>query len=173
MRIARYIAVAVVALAALPAAAVFAQYPEPIGACTVVPNQPSVAPNSVATFTVTARTATGAPAPGVSGTASTTTPGATVLTPTFTTNAAGTAQISVQTGPNPGNLSVNVTCGALSTSGVVSVATPAGPQPKPPDTGLGSEDSSSSTLPMLWIVAGIALLGAAGATGATVLVRRK
>jgi hypothetical protein len=173
MRIARYLVLAVLAAAALPAATAFAQYPEPVGVCTATPNQGSVAPNSVATFTVSTRTASGNPAPSVSGTATLASGSGTVLTPTFTTNAAGTAQISVQAGANPGNISLNVTCGALQTTGVVSVVSPGGVvQPKPPDTGLGTTDGSS-TLPFAWIIAGIALVGAAGAATATAAVRRR
>jgi hypothetical protein len=172
MKIARLFVIAMLALAAMPAAVAFAQYPEPLGVCTVTPNQASVAPNSVATFTVTTRTASGAPLAGQSGTVSVASGNATVLTPTFTTGAGGTAQVSVQTGANPGNVTLNVTCGALQATGVVSVSTPAA-QPKPPDTGLGTMESSNSTMPLLLMIAGIALAGAAGTAGATVLVRRK
>jgi hypothetical protein len=174
MRFARLIFLAVFAAAALPAATAFAQYPEPVGVCTVTPNAASVAPNSVATFTVSTRTATGNPAPNVSGTVSVASGQGTVLTPTFTTGAGGTAQVSVQTGANPGQLSLRVTCGALATTGVVSVVSSSGTvvQPKPPDTGLGTE-SGSSSLPFAWILAGIALVGAAGAASATVAIRRR
>jgi hypothetical protein len=171
VRIARYLALVALALAALPAAAAFAQYPEPLGVCTVTPNQASVSPNSVATFTVQTRTAAGAPAGGVSGTAAVGSGSGTVLTPTFTTNSAGQATIQVQTGSNPGNLTLNVTCGALQTTGVVSVSAPS-VQPKPPDTGLGT--ASSDSLPIAWmLLAGMAFLAAAGAATATVTVRRK
>ena len=121
---------------ALPFGLASAQYPEPLGVCTVVPDSGSVQPNSVATFTVSTRTAAGAPAPAVSGTVSIAAGSGTVLTPTFTTSSNGTATISVQTGNNPGDLSLAVTCGALQTSGVVRVAAPS-VLPKPPDTGTG------------------------------------
>lgn len=120
--------------AILPVGLVSAQYPEPLGVCTVVPVSGSVQPNSVATFTVSTRTAAGAPAPGVSGTVSIAAGSGTVLTPTFTTGADGTTSIRVQTGSDPGDLALAVTCGALQTSGVVRVATPS-VLPKPPYTG--------------------------------------
>lgn len=172
MRIARYIAVAIVALAALPAGVALAQYPEPLGVCTVTPDQPSVAPNSVATFTVSTRTANGNPAPGVSGTVTLATGQGTVLTPTFTTGANGTATVQVQAGANPGTITLNVTCGALQTVGVVSVSTPV-VQPKPPDTGLGAADDGGSRVPLLWVTAGLILVSLAGAGGATVVIRRR
>lgn len=172
MKIARFFALIAVAAAALPLGMAFAQYPEPLGVCTVVPTSGSVQPNSVATFTVSTRTAAGNAAPGVSGTVAIAAGSGTVLTPTFTTSGDGTATISVQTGANPGDLSLNVTCGALQTSGVVRVATPS-VLPKPPDTGEGLA-SGESSLPLVWMLAGIALVGVAGATGvATVAARRK
>lgn len=130
----RALIVLVVVGAMLPLGLASAQYPEPLGVCTVVPDSGSVQPNSVATFTVSTRTAAGAPAPGVSGTVSIAAGAGTVLTPTFTTGANGTTSIRVQTGNAPGDLALAVTCGALQTSGVVRVATPS-VLPKPPDTG--------------------------------------
>jgi hypothetical protein len=171
MRIARYFVVALIALAAFPAAIAVAQYPEPLGVCTVTPNQPSVAPNSVASFTVSTRTTGGQPAPNISGTVTLASGQGTVLTPTFTTGANGTAVVQVQAGANPGNITLNVTCGPLQTTGVVSVSTPA-VQPKPPDTGLGTS-ASEGGLSLFWVLAGIALVGAASAAGATVAIRRK
>lgn len=172
MKIARLFVIAMLAVAALPAAAVFAQYPEPLGVCTVTPNQSSVAPNSIATFTVSTRTASGSPLGGQSGTVSLGSGQGTVLTPTFTTGAGGTATVQVQAGATPGNISLNVTCGALQATGVVSVSTPAA-QPKPPDTGLGTTEGTASSLPLVLMLAGLALAGVAGTAGATVLVRRK
>ena len=172
MKIARFFAIIAVAAAALPFGMAFAQYAEPLGVCTVVPTSGSVQPNSVASFTVSTRTAAGNAAPGVSGTVAVASGSGTVLTPTFTTAGDGTATISVQTGANPGDLTLNVTCGALQTSGVVRVAQPS-VLPKPPDTGEGLTTNDQS-LPLLWMLAGITLVGVAGAASlATVTARRK
>ncbi len=171
MRIVRLAAVLAIALAALPIGIAAAQYPQPLGACTVTPNAGSVQPNTVATFTVTTTTAGGAPAPAVAGTARLTSGAGTVQTPNFVTDNAGKATVSVLAGANPGNLQIGVTCGALSASGVVQVVS-GSVLPKPPDTGAGIQTTAEdSTLPLLWIAGAVLLLGAAGSTAA-VAVRR-
>ena len=159
MRHLRVLALVAMVLMALPAAAAFAQYPAPLGACSVAANAADFQPNSVATFTVTVQTGNGQPAPGVAGTVTIGSGNGTVQTPTFTSGNDGKATISVLTGANPGNITLNVTCGALQTSSVVRVASPATAPfiPKPPDTGFGSEDSGSS-FPMLWVAGALAAL---------------
>ena len=161
----RLLVVLAVAMAAIPLGLAAAQYPEPLGVCTVVPDSGSVQPNSVASFTVSTRTAAGAPAPAVSGTVSVAGGSGTVLTPTFTTGSDGTTTIRVQTGANPGDLTLAVTCGALQTSGVVRVATPS-VLPKPPDTGNAGPELSA-THGTNWLLVGGLVTLAATFLGAT------
>lgn len=168
MRLARFAIVAFLALAALPAAIVSAQYPQPAGVCTVTPNSPDVQPNSVATFTVSTNTTNGAAAPNVSGTVKV---GAgssgSVLTPTFTTGSDGKAQVRVQVGAS-GQVSLDVSCGAINTSGVIRVASPS-VLPKPPDTGTGTSSSSNGSFALLAALGALALTG----TGTLALARRR
>ena len=169
MRLVRLAIVSILALAALPVGLAAAQYPQPLGVCTVAPNSPDVQPNSVATFTVSTSTANGAPAPNVSGTVRL---GAgssgTVLTPTFTTGSNGRAEIRVQVGAS-GQVSLDVSCGAINTSGVVRVASPT-VLPKPPDTGSGTTSTEASML--LFGLAALGLAAAAG-TGTLAVARRR
>lgn len=161
--------ISVLALAALPGAVALAQYPAPAGVCTVTPDSNDVQPNSVATFTVRTAAANGAPAPKISGTVKLATGSTgTVSTPTFTTNAHGTAAITVQVGPS-GQVSLDVTCGAINTSGVVRVTSPS-VLTKPPSTGSGLADGGS--FPLLMLLGGLALAGAVS-TGALAMIRRR
>ena len=170
MRRARMVLLALFALAALPLGAAYAQYPAPVGACSIAPNQPSVLPNSTLTWTVSVLTGSGAPAPGVSGTVLLSSGQGTLATPLFTSDSAGKATISVITGAAPGDITLAVTCGSLQTSSILRVATPA-VVPKPPDTGLGTTDSGSG-FPFLWMLVGVTLVGIAGASTVAVARRR-
>ncbi len=173
MRHLRVLAILAMVLVALPAGAAFAQYPAPLGACSVSGSTADVQPNSIATFTVTVQTGNGQAAPGVAGTVTIASGNGTVQTPTFTSGSDGKATISVLTGANPGNITLNVTCGALQTSSVVRVASPAVAPfiPKPPDTGFGSEDSGNG-FSMLWIAGAIAALSLGTGTVAYARKRR-
>ena len=171
MRRARVVILALFALAAaLPFSAAFAQYPAPVGACSIAPNQPSVLPNSTLTWTVSVLNGSGGPAAGVSGTVSITSGQGTLGSPLFTSDSAGKAIITVTTGATPGDIALAVTCGSLQTSTVLKVAPPT-IIPKAPDTGFGTGDSGSG-FPFLWIFAGIALVSVAGASTVAVTRRR-
>ena len=175
MRRVRVVLLGVIALAALPAAVAFAQYPQPAGVCSAVPATLDVQPNSVINFIVTALTTDGKPAVGVQGTATLTGQpgaGAQVLTPNFTTNSQGQATIQIQTGDTPGNLAIALTCGALSSSSVVKVSAPGQViVPKPPDTGTAGAGAGAG-FPILWVaLAASATLLTGGATVA--VVRRR
>jgi hypothetical protein len=164
----RVVAVALMAALAVPASVAFAQYPQPVGACSIVQGSGDVAAGQEATFVVTTLTANGQPAPNVSGTVSIASGNGTVLTPTFTTDATGKATVRVRAGDPPGQLSLSVTCGALQTSTIV--RTTAGVViPKPPVTGLGTQDSD---VPWALIAVGIVAVAAASAGGVAVAKRR-
>lgn len=169
MRRARILIVALFALAALPLGAVSAQYPQPLGACTIT-GPATLAPNTTAVYTVTALTTTGAPFPGQAFAVTISPAGAATATPAAgVTGADGKATITVVTGPGAANVTVSVTCGPLSGSTTISIVP--GVVPKPPDTGAGLAEGGQS-FAWAWLAAGIAALGAAGA-GATVVVRRR
>jgi hypothetical protein len=154
-------------IAALPATAVFAQYPQPTGACTVTPPSPPFTPGSKVIFVVTALTDSGQPKVGLVGTVTVT--GGTAA-PAFTTNAQGKANIEVTVGANATAVNVSTTCEGVSGSSTINIVTP---QPKPPDTGFGltAEDGGSS-FPYAWVFGGIASIGMAGAAAYAVARRR-
>jgi hypothetical protein len=119
-------------------------------------------------YTISATTTDGKGAPSVPGTVSIGSQpgGATVSNATYTTDASGRATVTVQTGPNPGNLQLNVTAGTLSCSSVVSIAAQkTNPDViKPPDTGLGHvEQGGFDALPAA--VAGALALMTVGSLG--------
>jgi hypothetical protein len=70
MRFARILLLSAVALAGLPAGMALAQYPEPVGACTVSSKTIEVAPNTTVELIVTVQNASGKPLGGTSGTVS-------------------------------------------------------------------------------------------------------
>jgi hypothetical protein len=135
----------------------------------VTPNQSSIEPGQQGSFTVTTTTADNNPAPGVSGTVSLASGDAQILNSVFTTDSNGKATINVVAGQNPGDIAINVTCGALQTSSVIKVAAPV-IIPKPPDTGNGG---GAEPLPWAWIVFGISGMAAAGASAFAVASRRR
>src|SRR5258708_673786 len=96
--------VAVVGAVGLSAAS--AQYPAPLGLCTVTPAAAMANANSTLAYTISATTTDGKGAPSVPGTVSIGAQpgGATVGTSTYTTDGSGKANVSVQTGPNAGSL---------------------------------------------------------------------
>ena len=165
---ARMVILFLFALAALPLGAAYAQYPQPVGACSIAPNQAGSTPNSSLTWTVTVLTGNGAAAPNVEGTVTITSGVGTLGSPTFKSGVDGKATITVTTGATPGDIALAVTCGTLQTSTVLKVIPPA-VLPKAPDTGTGGNESS---FPFIWVFAGIALVGAAGASTVAVSRRR-
>jgi hypothetical protein len=169
MRRARILIVALFALAALPLGAVSAQYPQPLGACTIT-GPATLAPNTTAVYTITALTATGAPFPGQAFAVTISPAGSATATPLAgVTGADGKATVTVVTGANAANVSVTVTCGPLTGSTTISIVP--GVVPKPPDTGAGLANGGQS-FAWAWLAAGIVALGAAGA-GATAVARRR
>lgn len=166
---ARLVVLFLFALAALPLGAAYAQYPQPVGACSIAPNQAGSIPNSTLTWTVTVLTGNGAAAPNVEGTVNITSGIGTLGSPTFKSGTDGKATIAVKTGANPGDIALAVTCGTLQTSTVLKVIPPV-VLPKAPDTGTGGSDSG---FPLLWALAGVAFVGVAGATTVAATARRR
>jgi hypothetical protein len=92
--------------------------------------------------------------------------GATVTPTSFNTDAQGKATLSVFTGTQPGQLTVSVKCGELSSQVILTVGgggatgTPPSsgggqtPVPGAPNTGLGGGSTGSSS-PIAWIVIGV------------------
>src|SRR5690349_10965912 len=125
MRRVRVVLILTMVLAALPASLALAQYPQPTGVCSAAPSTLTVTPNTTIDYIVTALTTGGQPAPQVQGTATLVGQpgaGAKVVTPTFITDAHGHATVQVFTGDTPGDLQIQLTCGALSSSSVLRVS---------------------------------------------------
>ena len=188
------VASVIVALVAIAPAA--AQYPPPTGSitATVSDQTPGVGQTVTVNITVSATQAAAPTGAGHDILASVVKPeaqtqappyactssiaggiGATVTPVSFKTDAQGAASLKVFTGTQPGQLTVSVKCGELSTQVILTVGggtttTPStggggqGNVPSAPNTGLGNESSGSST-PVAWIVigVGIGLLGLATA----------
>ena len=167
---ARIVTLVLFALAALPLGAVYAQYPQPAGACSITPNQGAVLPNATLTWTVTVLANNGTPVANVPGTVTVATGTATPPVQTFISGSDGKALITLKTGDNPGDITLSVTCDKLQTSTVLKVLPPA-IVPKAPDTGFGTSGNDSS-FPLLFILTGLALAGVAGATTVAVAKRR-
>ena len=145
---------------ALPLSIVSAQYPPPVGTCTVTPPPPPYQTGQTVVFVVTALKNDGSPDAGLTGTVVVT--GGTAA-PTFTTGADGKANIPVlitaSTTTVGASVGVKVSCAGISGSSTINIVTP---QPKPPDTGFGLAEDGDS-FPLLWVLVGIAAMSAAGA----------
>lgn len=165
----RILAFAAASLLALGFAQAMAQYPPPIGNIAAQPTNPNPKVNQDAPLVVTVQSESGVAAASVACTASMASqPGndARVSPASFTTDSAGTANLTVHTGSTAGQVKVSVNCGALSTLAVMEVqgALAQGDAPRPPNTGTGGTATtgpSNDTAP--WILG--ALVAMAAATG--------
>lgn len=142
-----------------------AQYPAPLGVCTVAPTTSNVQTNGTATLVVTTLLADGKPAVAVPVSVAGGTSG--------TTGADGKATLTVPTGTSSGSLAVNVTAGTVQCASTLTVSAPrVNPDViKPPDTGMGTEQDSSSTSAAA--LAAIAVAGMLAAGGVAVGVKRR
>ncbi|MBI2767159.1 MAG: hypothetical protein HYX53_14785 [Chloroflexi bacterium] len=167
---------AATAVAALGYGVAAAQYPQPLGVCTVTPASANVQTNGTASFTVKTTLGDGSPAPAVPGTVAVSSQpgtGAGPVTPTYTTNSQGTATITINTGTSAGTVNVLVTAGTLSCASAVSVVAPrVNPDViKPPATGTGTDGSNDGMNYALIALAGLGV--AAMGAGTLVAVRRR
>lgn len=148
---------------------VAAQYPAPLGVCTVTPSSTNVQTNSTATLTVTTLLADGKPAAAVPVSVAGGTSGV--------TGTDGKATLSVPAGTSPGALVVNVTAGVLQCASTLSVVAPrVNPDViKPPDTGTGvlAETGDSGVHEGLLVAAAAAAAAVAGAGTLAVARRRR
>lgn len=147
-----------------------AQYPAPLGLCTVTPGSSTVTANSPVTFTISATTTDGKGAPSVPGTVNVT--GGSSDRGSYSTDASGKATVTITPG-GAGMLTVNVTAGTLSCSSVSSViAQKTNPDViKPPDTGTGHAQSSGFNMLGAALAAATVLAVAGGASA--VAIRRR
>jgi hypothetical protein len=174
LRLALGLGLAVASVAGMGYGVASAQYPQPVGLCTVTPASANVPTNGTASFTVQTSQANGTAAPGVPGTVSIAKQpgnGASAVTPTYTTNDQGTALISITTGDTAGTVNVAVTAGTLSCASAISVTAPqvSSNVIKPPDTGTGGTSSGGMNVELL-VLAG---LGVAAAGAASLVVARR
>ncbi len=160
---------ALATLAGMGLSTVSAQYPAPLGVCTVAPSATSVQTNSTTTLTVTTLLADGKPAPAV--------PVSVAGGSSGVTGADGKATLNVPVGTNPGNLTVSVTAGVLQCAATLSVVAPrVNPDViKPPDTGTGAlaANDESGVPSELFLGAAVAAVAAAGAASYGFARRRR
>lgn len=168
-----------VAASALGGGAALAQYPGPTGnvalsSCSAPGAGGSLGtlqPNSSTCVNTAVLSSGGQPVANAACTASVSGgSGASVSPSTFTTNAQGTAQLTVTIGNSTDDVRLSVACGQATSTAVLDVAgTAPGPLPRPPATGQGTGDGTGTA----WLPIGAGALGLLATAGAAFGYRRR